>query len=298
MHTEFTARVTHELKTPLTGILLMAESMQLSPQLDEETRSTFLKRIMAEGQRLSERVDEILAITREPAPHEPQQLVLHQLVRERRALPRLHGQASASRLGFRVGLGGLARWGRPGHLWTTRPMSTLWEGAWCSVRLWRVGGRPRGDGQRQRRPVERRSRSETVRGGRSRPGGSPGLGLSFVAERPPPRRKRSDGGEGGAPLGMRLPLQPSPWWSRLSLDRLEVEMDQEKRVLVIEDDATIALAAGRPERIGLCGEDGSERWDGLRQLQEDDAGWFSWTGCCRRTEISSDRQGTSHRSSC
>ncbi len=63
---EFITRVTHELKTPLAGIRLMAETLQLGAADSPETRDTFLERILTESNNLSERIDNVLAAARRP----------------------------------------------------------------------------------------------------------------------------------------------------------------------------------------------------------------------------------------
>lgn len=63
---EFITRVTHELKTPLAGIRVMAETLQLGAAEDPKTRDQFLERILNECNNLSERVDEVLSAARKP----------------------------------------------------------------------------------------------------------------------------------------------------------------------------------------------------------------------------------------
>ncbi len=63
---EFITRVTHELKTPLAGIRVMAETLQLGAAADPETRDQFLDRILNECNNLSARVDEVLSAARKP----------------------------------------------------------------------------------------------------------------------------------------------------------------------------------------------------------------------------------------
>lgn len=64
---DFIARVTHELKTPLAGIRLMAETLEMGVDEDPEQRAPFLTRILSEVERLSQRIDEVLRLTRAPA---------------------------------------------------------------------------------------------------------------------------------------------------------------------------------------------------------------------------------------
>lgn len=60
----FVARVTHELKTPLAGIRLMAESLQLGIVHTPEQSLQFTERIISETDRLESRIDEVLEGTR------------------------------------------------------------------------------------------------------------------------------------------------------------------------------------------------------------------------------------------
>jgi len=75
---EFSTRVTHELKTPLAGIKVMAENLSLGAWKSEEHREQMAERIVQEADRLTARVDEILAVARdrhlpEPKPFEPEE---------------------------------------------------------------------------------------------------------------------------------------------------------------------------------------------------------------------------------
>lgn len=69
---EFTTRVTHELKTPLAGIRVMAENLESGAFRDETHLAEMASRIVAETDRLTERVNEVLAAARERAVPEPQ----------------------------------------------------------------------------------------------------------------------------------------------------------------------------------------------------------------------------------
>jgi signal transduction histidine kinase len=66
---EFTARVTHELKTPLAGIRVMAENLEMGFG-DEETKLAFARRIISEADRLTGRIDAVLRLSHS---NEPQQ---------------------------------------------------------------------------------------------------------------------------------------------------------------------------------------------------------------------------------
>jgi len=78
---EFTTRVTHELKTPLAGIRVMAENLQAGAFRDEGHRRDMARRITDEADRLTARVDEILAVGRarrmpEPTEFDPEEPLL------------------------------------------------------------------------------------------------------------------------------------------------------------------------------------------------------------------------------
>ncbi|MDG1480533.1 MAG: HAMP domain-containing sensor histidine kinase [Myxococcota bacterium] len=65
---DFIARVTHELKTPLAGIRLMAETLEMGAVEDPDQRATFLGRILHEADRLGARIDEVLRVARQSTP--------------------------------------------------------------------------------------------------------------------------------------------------------------------------------------------------------------------------------------
>jgi len=69
---EFTARVTHELKTPLTGIRVIAENIELGVYGTEAALRENAATIVREADRLAQRVDEILTVAKERKPPEPQ----------------------------------------------------------------------------------------------------------------------------------------------------------------------------------------------------------------------------------
>jgi signal transduction histidine kinase len=70
---EFTTRVTHELKTPLAGMKVMAENLAAGAFRDERQAKTMAARIVQEADRLTARVNEVLQATRkrEVPPMEP-----------------------------------------------------------------------------------------------------------------------------------------------------------------------------------------------------------------------------------
>lgn len=57
---EFVSTVTHELRTPLTSIRAFAEIMETSPDLDPAQRAEFLGIIVAESERLSRLINDVL----------------------------------------------------------------------------------------------------------------------------------------------------------------------------------------------------------------------------------------------
>jgi signal transduction histidine kinase len=64
---EFVTRVTHELKTPLAGIRVMAEAIELGAYRNETEHTELAQRILKESERLAKRVDEVLNMSRAPA---------------------------------------------------------------------------------------------------------------------------------------------------------------------------------------------------------------------------------------
>lgn len=68
---EFTARVTHELKTPLAGIRVMAENLASGAFRDEKQIVMAAQRIVDEADRLTARVNEVLAVGRKRELEEP-----------------------------------------------------------------------------------------------------------------------------------------------------------------------------------------------------------------------------------
>lgn len=66
----FTQRVTHELKTPLAGIKVMAENLALGAFRGEGQRVDMAQRIVDEADRLTDRVNEVLSFSARPRPPE------------------------------------------------------------------------------------------------------------------------------------------------------------------------------------------------------------------------------------
>jgi signal transduction histidine kinase len=77
---EFATRVTHELKTPLAGIRLMAENLEMGAVNDPKTAQEFAGRIVDESDRLTQRVNEILQAAREPSGTERVDIDLQDLL--------------------------------------------------------------------------------------------------------------------------------------------------------------------------------------------------------------------------
>jgi signal transduction histidine kinase len=64
LQTQFVANVSHELKTPLTGIRLYADKLLFGQPVDERTRSEYVSTIINESERLSRLVDNVLEFSR------------------------------------------------------------------------------------------------------------------------------------------------------------------------------------------------------------------------------------------
>jgi signal transduction histidine kinase len=62
----FITRVTHELKTPLAGIRVMAETIEMGAAEDRETNRIFNNRIIQEADNLGRRIEEVLTAARRP----------------------------------------------------------------------------------------------------------------------------------------------------------------------------------------------------------------------------------------
>jgi signal transduction histidine kinase len=76
----FSTRVTHELKTPLAGIRVMAENLELGAFRDEQHRKEMAHRIVVEADQLKRRLDEVLSVARErtipsPEPFDPEEVL-------------------------------------------------------------------------------------------------------------------------------------------------------------------------------------------------------------------------------
>ncbi len=82
---DFMSSVTHELRTPLTSIRALAELMRDEPEMEADQRQQFLDIIVAEGERLSRLVNQVLDMAKIESGHaewrhsdvDLRQLVLH-----------------------------------------------------------------------------------------------------------------------------------------------------------------------------------------------------------------------------
>jgi signal transduction histidine kinase len=79
---EFTTRVTHELKTPLAGIRVMAENIEHGAFRDEAGRAAMAARIVGEADRLTERIDELLRFARRREIPDPELFDVEELLFE------------------------------------------------------------------------------------------------------------------------------------------------------------------------------------------------------------------------
>ncbi|MGI9018191.1 MAG: sensor histidine kinase [Euzebya sp.] len=64
MRRDFVANASHELKTPVTGIVALADSLHMAMQRDPQRATSMVKRIQTEATRLAQLVRELLDLTR------------------------------------------------------------------------------------------------------------------------------------------------------------------------------------------------------------------------------------------
>lgn len=76
----FTTRVTHELKTPIAGIKVMAENIELGAFKGELGRAEAARRIVEEADRLTARIEEVLSSTRERRVPDPEVFDLEEVI--------------------------------------------------------------------------------------------------------------------------------------------------------------------------------------------------------------------------
>ncbi|MFT7518351.1 MAG: signal transduction histidine kinase [Kiritimatiellia bacterium] len=79
---EFTTRVTHELKTPIAGIKVMAENLEAGAWRDASHREQMARRIVDEADRLSARVEEVLQLTQQRRVPDPIDFDVEELLYE------------------------------------------------------------------------------------------------------------------------------------------------------------------------------------------------------------------------
>ncbi len=106
---DFMSSVTHELRTPLTSIRALSELMRDDPTMDADQRKQFLGIVVAESERLSRLVNQVLDMAKIESGHaewhsadvdltallDQAVLTTSELFRERRVLVRLHKPAAA-----------------------------------------------------------------------------------------------------------------------------------------------------------------------------------------------------------
>lgn len=79
---ELTTRVTHELKTPLAGIRVMAENLEQGVYRDETGREAMARRIVLEADRLTERIDELLRFSHQRTIPSPERVDIEDIIFE------------------------------------------------------------------------------------------------------------------------------------------------------------------------------------------------------------------------
>lgn len=79
---EFMSRVTHELKTPLAGIRVIAENLEMGAYRDTAQVENYARIIISEAERLGLRVDEVLKAANGPAREDARALDLSKMLAE------------------------------------------------------------------------------------------------------------------------------------------------------------------------------------------------------------------------
>ena len=227
---EFVTRVTHELKTPLAGIRLMAETLEMGSLDSTADTQRHAQRIISETDRLNLRVEEILQVARVDQPMERGEVDLHQLLNdlaeawgprfenagivfhtELQEVPSFPGDDKALRDAVACLLDNALKFRDPAM---KQPL------VWLQLTRWRNLARIQVTDNGLGVPVERRMevfhRFARVEGdGRGKAGGH-GLGLDF-AQRAVTEHKGTiecvDGVDGGACFKIGLPL-PRSFWKR------------------------------------------------------------------------------------
>jgi len=80
IRTDFVANASHELKTPITAIRGLAETVVSDPEVDRDTLMHFMERIQAQSIRLSHLVVDLMTISRLEADHGRESFTLINLV--------------------------------------------------------------------------------------------------------------------------------------------------------------------------------------------------------------------------
>ncbi len=220
---EFTTRVTHELKTPLGGIRVMAENLELGAAADPDLASEFAGRIVQETDRLTERVNEILRVGRSRQLGKSMQIDMEALLFDQldlwegrmaqrgvslhadlRRLPPIVADPELVRDALVCLLDNALKYHDVGH-----PDPQVWVDARREGRFLAVSVTDNGIGippAMRRKVFERFARVEGP--GRGFAGGH-GLGLSFVNDAVRAHNGRlecRDGVDGGVSFVMRFPL--------------------------------------------------------------------------------------------
>jgi signal transduction histidine kinase len=226
----FIARVTHELKTPLAGIRVMAETLELGAAEDPATRGRFIGKILTECDNLGARIDEVLAAARRPELRATRTLPLDELARGvvSQWVQRFAARGAELRADLRPtvaveldehlmkdALGNLLdnalKYAKTGVKLRCE-VRTYQHGSWAVVEVSDNGiGVP---AHMRKQIFERFVRVEGP--GRGKAGGH-GLGLAFVAEAAAAHRglvECSEGAEGGARFRLRLRDEKAGSWRR------------------------------------------------------------------------------------
>lgn len=220
---EFATRVTHELKTPLAGIRVMAENLELGAASDPAMVEAFAGRIISESDKLTSRIEEILNVARSRSPARPVPYELGALVEDvlKEWEPRFQDGGVELRrridpVDLAVGdvpllrdcvvclLDNAFKYRRPGH---PRPMVEVLLRQEGQIAVLEVLDNGMGVPPNKRRAIfQPFARVEGP--GRGNAGGH-GLGLAFVADavaRHEGRVECTEGINGGARFIVRLPL--------------------------------------------------------------------------------------------
>ncbi len=222
---DFVANVSHELKTPLTAIGAMVETLLDDPEMERDTRQRFMERIRDQAARLSAMVQDLLSLSRLESSEQPlrrEPVELGGLVETLAASLRPEAERRGLSLEVATGDAPLSVYGDPEALrqlaanLLDNALKYTPSGGRVTVRAGRDGGgvtlevQDTGPGielQHQERIFERFYRVDR---GRSREVGGTGLGLSIV--------KHVARAHGGAVAVRSAPGQGSTFTVRLPLE--------------------------------------------------------------------------------